>query len=82
MGRGPLHCQPLSSNGQGGQSPGNLESGSLDGLTCIPQRIHCTATPDTNRDENELDRIAIDTFLDTIADIALAVARRRQQVEP
>ena len=42
--------------------------------------IHCAATPDaTKHDEHEteLDRIAIDNLLDTLAEIALAIARRR-----
>ncbi|MFC2000141.1 hypothetical protein ACFLXE_05230 [Chloroflexota bacterium] len=50
-------------------------------LTSIHDRIHCTATRcgDT---ENELDRIAVDTFLDTLAEVALAVSlriRRREE---
>ena len=59
------------------------ESGSVNGLTPIHQRIHCAATPDTNKDqlENELDQIAIDHFLDTLADVVLAIARRRQQLD-
>jgi hypothetical protein len=46
-------------------------------LTCIPESIHCVATADTTEAGNELDQIAISHFLDTIAEIALAAARRR-----
>ena len=47
------------------------------GLTCIHPRIHCSATPTDVEDEHdELDRIAIEHFLDTLAQVALAVAAR------
>ena len=60
-----------------------VESGGVNGLTPIHGRIHCAATPDTNKDqlENELDQIAIDHFLDTLAEIVLAIARRREQLD-
>ena len=60
-----------------------VESGGVNGLTPIHGRIHCAATPDTLKDqlENELDQIAIDHFLDTLAEIVLAIARRRQQLD-
>ena len=53
-----------------------------DGLTIIHRRIHCVATqdPDDGR-ENELDRIAIDNFITTLAEVALAVARRKEQLD-
>ena len=56
-------------------------SGAPDALTGIHGRIHCAATPDaTEHDEHEteLDRIAIDNLLDTLAEIALAISQRRQ----
>ena len=56
-------------------------SGVPDALTRIHGRIHCAATPDaTEHDEHEteLDRIAIDNLLDTLAEVALAIARRQQ----
>ena len=59
-------------------------SGAPDALTGIHGRIHCAATPDaTEHDEHEteLDRIAIDNLLDTLAEVALAIARRREQVD-
>ena len=45
----------------------------LQGLTCIPLRIHCAATPDTDEELSELDRMAIDTFIDELADIAVSI---------
>ena len=58
----------------------HLESGAEKALTPIHGRIHCGATPDTTEpeNENELDNIAVDHFLDTLAEVALSVARRRQ----
>ena len=47
------------------------------GLTPIHQRIHCAATPDTTQPEDELENIAIDNFLNILAEVALAAARRR-----
>ena len=59
-------------------------SGAPDALTGIHGRIHCAATPDASEhgeDETELDRIAIDNLLDTLAEVALAIARRREQLD-
>ena len=59
------------------------ESGAEKALTPIHRRIHCGATTDTMQpeNENELDNIAVDHFLDTLAEVALSVARRRQQLD-
>ena len=57
------------------------ESGSVNGLTPIHQRIHCAATPDTIADANELDVIAREIFIDTLAEVALAIARRKIELE-
>ena len=46
-------------------------------LTSIPRSIHWPATPDVAGDNNELDRITVETFLDTLAEVAVAVARRK-----
>lgn len=63
----------------GGFPPG--ESGAGNGLTPIHRRIHCGATPDTTETNEELDHIAIDHFLDIMAELALAIVRRRKQLE-
>ncbi len=49
-------------------------------LTSIPRRIHCGATEDPMPDENAvdvLDEIAINDFINTLAEVAMAVAARR-----
>ena len=63
-----------------GISP-NGDSGAGKALTPIHGRIHCVATNDTSGGENELDQFAIDHFIGTLAEIALAVARRREALE-
>ena len=46
-----------------------------NGLTPIPFRIHWPATQVRDGSESlELDQIAIDNFLDTLAQIAIAIA--------
>ena len=48
-----------------------------NGLTSIHQRIHWPATHISGgSDTHELDRIAVDNFLDTLANVALAIAAR------
>ena len=48
------------------------------GLTGIHGRIHCAATPDTPEDGySEADLIVVKNFLNTLAEIALAVAARQ-----
>ena len=56
------------------------EKGQSERLTPIPQRIHCGATP-KGEQLSEVDIIAIDLFLDTLAEVAMAVASRRLQRE-
>jgi len=51
-------------------------SGNENVLTSIPLRIHCPSTTDGG-DTNELDEIAIDNFLDTLAQVALSIASRK-----
>ena len=47
------------------------------GLTGIPHRIHWPATQSSGGSESdELDVIAIDEFLDTLAEIAVSIATR------
>ena len=50
------------------------------GLTSIHRRIHCAATQDADVND-ELDQIAIDNFLQTLADVALSIAKRRDPIE-
>ena len=48
-----------------------------DALTSIHPRIHCAATEDTpQRVESELERLQIENFLKTLAEIAIAIASR------
>ena len=48
-----------------------------NGLTGIPQRIHWPATQRSGRSQShELDRIAVEAFLDTLADVAISIAAR------
>ena len=56
--------------------------GGENGLTPIHRRIHCAITPDNTGGQNELDQIAVDHFLDTLAEVALAIARRRERLDP
>ena len=59
-------------------------SGVPHALTGIHKRMHCAATPDASEhdeDETELDRIAIDNLWDTLAEVAVAIARRREQLD-
>ncbi len=52
------------------------------GLTGIHGRIHCAATPDTPEEEySETDMIVVKNFLNTLAEIALAVAARQATVK-
>ena len=57
-------------------TPINSSDGDSQGLTCIPRRIHCAATPDTPEEHSELDAIAIDHLIDELASIAISIARR------
>ena len=56
------------------------ESGLENGLTPIHRRIHCVVTPGTVEND-ELGLIAIDHFLDELAEIALAIVRRKEQID-
>ena len=51
-----------------------------EGLTSIHARIHCAATNDAPEDEySETDMIVIRNFLNTLAEVALAVATRQNR---
>ena len=57
--------------------PSSEEFFSENGLTPIPHRIHWAATQDRGGSElDELDEIAINSFLDTLAEIAVSIATR------
>ncbi len=52
------------------------ETASSTGLTCIHDRIQCCATRDTEEAYSETDLIIVNNFLNTLAEVALAVAAR------
>ena len=57
--------------------PIRSESASSKGLTRIHPRIHCAATPGAEEEYSETDLIIVNNFLNTLAEIALAVAARQ-----
>ncbi len=62
---------------QGGAAhfSGNSESGCQNPLTCI--RIAYTLASPEETNANEVDRLMIKHFLDTMAEVALSVASRK-----
>ena len=59
-------------------TPVQPQNGGPVGLTSIHPRIHWPATTDAAAPEHsETDQIIIDNFLNTLAEIALAVASRK-----
>ena len=58
------------------RKPRKASNSASNGLTGIDSRIHSGPTQNQWEAENELDRIAIDNFLDTIAGVAMAIATR------
>ena len=54
------------------------ESGPVEGLTCIHGRIHWPDTFHACETDDELDQIHIDNFLNTLAEVALAIAKRKE----
>ena len=57
------------------------ESGPVEGLTCIQSRIHCPARDLPEQAQNELSANNIRQFVDTLAEIALAIARRKEKLD-
>jgi hypothetical protein len=53
------------------------ESGRANELTSIPSGIHCPATTDGVGGLDEIDEIALEHSLDTLAQVALAIASRK-----
>ena len=51
-----------------------------EALTCIRECIHCVATLDAG-DNDELGLKESDNFLDTLAGIAMRIARRKQETQ-
>ena len=62
--------------------PHPIGPGCEDGLTCIHRPIHCAAAGGRVNSEDELQQIEICQFIDALAEIALAVAQRREGFEP
>ena len=62
-----------------GAHPGD-EIRPVNGLTCIHGRIHCVATQDATDECDELQQLQVQHFLSTLAEVALAIARRRGQL--
>ena len=52
------------------------------GLTPIHTPIQCAATDEVAPNSPELDDVAVQHFLDALAEVALAVVNRRNEVEP
>ena len=50
-----------------------------EGLTRIHPRIHCVTTPDGGKNPSEAEEITVDAFIETLAEVAMAVAKRRLQ---
>ena len=64
-----------------GKQQSQPRSGPENGLTSIPHRIHCPATTHWVGGNDELDEIAVEHFLDTLAKVALAIASRKLRCE-
>ena len=50
-----------------------------EGLTRIHPRIHYVATQDGAEEPTETDTIMVEAFIETLAEVAMAVAKRRLQ---
>ena len=61
-------------------TPADPDGPGLNRLTCIHQRIHCPATQDTLDENDELEEIQIAAFLNTLAEVALSFAKRKEQL--
>ena len=48
-----------------------------EGLTRIHARIHCVATPEVRDGDTRLEEAQIDNFVRVLAEVSLAVARRK-----
>ena len=52
-------------------------NGHAEGLTRIPQRIHCAATPEGEASD-EAEAIQLSHFYQVLAEVAMAVAKRNR----
>jgi len=70
-------ARPGSKNPDHQQSTGS-QDGRPKGLTSIHRRIHCAATHEGEWGNavSETDRIIVEHFLDTLVEVAMAVAKR------
>lgn len=60
--------------------PKNAAMELRDGLTGIQESIHCPATQTSGGSStDELDDIAIEHFLDTLTEVAMAIAARESE---
>ncbi len=70
----------MEMNNQDSESTVSPSTQAFNGLTGIHSSIHCPATrTDVEAGYDELDRIAIEHFLRSLAEVALAVAARYRQ---
>ena len=68
----------MEMNNQDSENTVSPSTQAFTGLTGIHSSIHWPATPtDVEAENDELDEIAIEHFLDTLAEVALSVAARR-----
>ena len=60
-------------------TPINHHDQASQGLTCIPRRIHCAATPDAETpDYTEAELVMVDNFIKTLAEVAITAATRKR----
>ena len=66
----------------GDVKPIRSEDAPPQGLTSIHRRIQCSTAPDTSEDGySEADMIIVKNFLNTLADVALAIAARQSTMK-
>ena len=72
--------RPVKETVVGDMRPLRSDTPPYKGLIPIPRRIHCAATTDATEDGySEADMIIVKNFLNTLAEVALAVAVRNAQ---
>ena len=74
----PPHLLPSGDGDRQGDIPAEeFPIGGGNGLTPLPPRIHCWAATEGTEGSPELDAIAVNHFLDTLAQVALGIAARK-----